>query len=1028
MIQPSAALKTPIPSTSSCSTIRTIQSETTDGTKATRSETISSTTESHRSETKSEQKFHMKLEHKSAPLFENASGDLEFAKPSKETKTTTETQKEEMTTDGKLVKREIKTIDEQMTLNENENIETSTVARKDALSFFEAMSKGSESTSRGPKEMIKLTVDEVGQGPGCDVKVEKLTKNYERSTRFEEAVKESAKPDFKTSKKAVQDIFSKFEQGSSNRGIENNLIEFPYEGYKLPPLEIKRTILEDVTASGSPIHGTLTISKLEAQSESAEAMLKGFNLVPEPPPEIGYAPKPEMTESTKKKRPDVSIKAKQLQESFGKSLSPVDAPIGGVKIFPSLVSKIEPKFVARLASVPDRQLSIPPPFELENKEIIEEPCIKKDVHQTQRKTIGSDTSKTSYDTTSRITRSISPHNEMTKETFASCSSDYENRSHVSTDLSEYRCHSVTSLDRPVSPKPSTDALIMEKSWAHKSGSESNRKSWPPPKETTRTFTDRREWQVPEQDFKLSTKETKKEVEITPAGRCATTNIESTTSLEKKSWSSTENRFVEKIIEQPPSPKPEPKPIIYKAETTKVDHTINTVQEKSIIEKYTTECDVQKTETTEKMIEAIEHRCTKPCPASVDLKAPSLVKYIDTKNPPVQLYHQVPEPILEPGPPPEIGYVPGPILRENKIEKIEKSLEMSLEHQPAKIPPGAVRTIPPPIHSIKKKEDFAQSLPPKDLKRAPSPLSSRRQPFEPIPYQTTPLPASKSTPTLQPTCISTKFVKTSFYSESDYESDLDGTLRNKWRPYESENEEPRYKKVKAPVPKQLRPKSTEPEPLPPSSFEVPAPDFTGPPRSLVTTELQPEKAIKKTMTRHERDFKQHLQQRYSQTTQSPPVLPEPGSPPIYVQPVKNLATRSPPSKSTKPESPKFKTKTFQKESGYMADTDEPFQYLQQQQQQKTCGTNTFEQKTFGKHEESSMSSKSYSESRSSYSESRSSFIESQNYSSLRKSDSSKASSFSQSVPQSQIQRTSYIEKSCASTDIPTKVRYWNGYIA
>ncbi|XP_033210464.1 titin isoform X2 [Belonocnema kinseyi] len=1018
MIQPSAAIKTPIPPTSSCSTIRTIQSETSGDTKATRSEMISSTTESHRSETKSEQKFHMKLEHKAAPLFENASGDLEYVKPSKESKTTIETTKEEMTSGGKLVEREIKTFDEQATQIENENVETSTVAKKDALSFFEAMSKGSESRPKGPKDMITLTEGQVGTGPGCDVKVGKLTKNYERTTRFEEAVKEPVKEpvktDFKTSKKAVQDIFSKFEQSSSSRGIDNNLIEFPYEGYKLPPLEIKRTILEDVTASGSPIHGTLTISKLEAQSESAEAMLKGFNLVPEPPPEIGYAP----AEVAKKKRPDVSIKAKQLQESFDKGLSPVDAPYGGVKLFPSSpVPKPEPKFTTRPTCATERPLSIPPPFELGKKEVIEETCTKKNVHQEQKKTTGSDFNKT-YDSSSSMMRSVSPYKEITKEKFTSSSSDYDNRSHVSTDISEYRCHSVASSDRPTSPKPSTDALRMEKSWAHKSESEANRKSWPPPRETTRTFTDRQEWQVPEQDFKLTTKETTKDVEVTPAGRSATTNIESTTSIEKKSWASQENRFVEKIIEQPPPPKPEPKPIIYKAETTKVDHTISTVQEKSITEKYTTECDVHKTQTTEKMIEAIEQRSTKPCPASTDLKAPSLVKSVDTKKTAVQFYHKNPEPILQPGPPPEIGYAPGPVVRENKIEKIEKTLEMSLEHQPARILPGAVRTIPPPIRTTKKKEDYSPPLPPKDLRITPPPIPTRQQLLEPFPYQPTPLSVQKTTPTLPHSCTPTKFVKTSFYSESDYESDMDGGIRSKWCPCESDNDEPRYRKVTAPTPTQPRPKSTEPEPLPPSSFELPSSEFTGPPRPFVTSEFQQDKTMKKTMTRHERDFKQQ-QQRCSQTFQSPPVLPKPGSPPIYVQPTSTFAQRSPPSKPIMPESPKFKTKTFQQESGYMADTDEPFQYLQQQQQQKTCNTSSSGQKAFSKHEESSLTSKSFSESKSSYSESRSNFMESKNYSSMQISESSKPPPCTQFVPKTQVQRTSYIEKSSASTTFPTK---------
>lgn len=903
MIQPSAALKTPIPPTSSCSSIRTIQSET--DTKASRSETILSTIESHRSETKSEQKFHMKLEHKAAPLFPTEAGDLEYAKPSKDKKTTIETQREEMTSGGKLIEKEVKTYGEEETLNEN--VETSTVAKKDALNFFESMSKGSDNIPKGPKDMIKLTETEVGKGPGSDVQVGKLTKNYERTTKFEEAVKEPAKPDFKQSKKAVQDIFSKFECGSSSRGIENNLIEFPYEGYKLPPLEIKRTILEDVTASGSPIHGTLTISKLEAQSESAEAMLKGFNLVPEPPPEIGYAP----AEGAKKKLPDVSIKAKQLQESFDKSLSPIDAPIGGVKMFPSSKPEQRTTF-PRPATTPEK-LSIPPPFELNNKEVIEETCIKKDIHE-----------------------------------------------HKTSGSSEYTC-SMTSMRRSTSPRPSTEAIRMEKSWAHKS---ENR---PPPRETTRTVTDHQEWKEPADDFKLSTKESTKEVEVTPAGRCATTSIESSTSLEKQSWSSQENRLMEKKIETP-----KPEPIIYKAETTKVDHTISTVQEKSVIEKYSSECDVHKTHTTEKILESIE-RSTKPCPASSDLKAPSLVKNIECKK---TIYHQ--EPILKPGPPPEIGYSPGPMTREKKIEKIE----MSLEHQPAKIPPGGVRITPP----------FRKTPPP--------------------------VPTKQSSPA-KTCCTPTKFIKTSFYSESEYESDLDGTLRSKWRPYESDSEEPRYRRVTAPIPKQPRPKSTEPEPLPPSRFEIPSADLTSPSRPVISD--YQEKSTKRTMTRQERDFKQQ-QQKFGQTTTvvQPANLPKPGSPPIYVHPTSTPIR--PAVKLTKPESPKFKTKMFQQESGYMADTDEPFQYLQQQQ--KITSTSGPGQKGFTKHEESSMTS----ESRSCFSESRSSFMESKNYSSSQKMDSAKTCPFSQSLPTNQVQRSSYIEKSSASSTMPTKVRDSNETLA
>ena len=190
----------------------------------------------------------------------------------------------------------------------------------------------------------------------------------------------------------------------------------------------------------------------------------------------------------------MSIKAKQLQESFEKTLSPIDAPIGGVKIFPSPAPKvIETPKPAPTFSMP------PPPFELEKKEVVEEICVKKVIPE-----------KKDYVPT---LRTVSPSRPW------SSSSDVETRSHVSTDLSEYRCHSAASSHqetlRSASPRPSADALAMEKSWAKKCA-DSTRKSWPPQEDTPTKF--KHEWQVPGEDYKTSTKEVKREVEETPPGR------------------------------------------------------------------------------------------------------------------------------------------------------------------------------------------------------------------------------------------------------------------------------------------------------------------------------------------------------------------------------------------------------------------------------------------------------------------------------------------------------------------------------
>ena len=286
-IQPFSTIKTPpsVTATSMAQTTRTVEKIEEPETKMCRSETISSTVESHQTERKSEQKFHMKLEHKTPPVIE----------PKREEKTVV---KEVIREEKKIIEPQ-KTIVEEKTMIENENIETSTIAKKDALSFFESMTKETEAPQKGPKGMIKLVDD----ADGHEVKVGHLTKNYERSTTFQEVKKPEPRPsEFQTTKKAVHEIFTKLEQGTGpSRGVDNKLFEFPYESYKPSPVETKKTVTEETITSGSSVQGSLMMSsKMETRSESSEMTMGGFNLVPEPPPEIGYMPKPE---EMKKKTP-----------------------------------------------------------------------------------------------------------------------------------------------------------------------------------------------------------------------------------------------------------------------------------------------------------------------------------------------------------------------------------------------------------------------------------------------------------------------------------------------------------------------------------------------------------------------------------------------------------------------------------------------------------------------------------------------------------------------------------------------------
>ncbi|KAL6428689.1 hypothetical protein ACFW04_007940 [Cataglyphis niger] len=908
-IQPSALFK-PIKTLAST----TIDTEKIDGPeiKASKSETISSIIESHETETKTEQKFHMKLEHKTPSIMESKSR-------------TEQTFAIKEADERKDLSKPLIKIEEKSTI-ENENIETSTIAKKDALSFFESITKESEAMPKGPKEMIKLT----DEGQVQEAKVGKLTKNYEQAT-FQEVKKstEVRPSEFQTTKKAVQDIFTKLEQGSSPRGVENKLFDFPYESPK--STEIKKTAVEEKIISDSSI--------LQLQTESSETMMKSFNLVPEPPPEICYMPKPE---EAKKKRPDVFVKAKQLQESFDKTLSPIDAPIGGVKIFPTSTPKLsEP------AKPAEPTFKIPPPFELEKKEAFEETCIKRDAYEKKESKYFKEEKieppkYTSVSSTS-ILRSTSPSRPW------SSSSDVETKSHVSTDLSEYRCHSAASSHQEVlratSPKPSADALAMEKSWAKKYA-DSNRKSWPPQPDSAQ----KREWNIPVDEYKSSSREFTRKVEEIPQDGIKKISTESFADVEKRSWCSKEE-FTEKIVEGS-LPTSKLGPIIYNAETIKVDHTVNTAQEKALFEKYISECNVEKAEKIQKFEEFSSKRLTE----DKELKAPGLVKKIEPVKSLITSRHLtetgIDSIVLEPGSPPEIGYIPPPTVKK----------EITLEHK------------------IEKREE-PPVLPPKDARITPPPLPAKK-------------PVKPSTP------IPSKFVKGSYSHESDYESDFEGRLKAKWRPYESDNEEPHYRRVKAPVLKQpTRPRSTEPEPLPPSKFETP-PLFTGPLRPLVAAESCEKSVRKTTFKRHERESKQQQQS-------SIPL--KPGSPPIYVQPTTKIAAPKSPS-AKKPESPKFKTKVFQQESGYMADTDEPFQ-------QKASSTITTTQKSFGKRD--SSSTMIHTESHTMSTENRMKSFESHSYETdhLRKEESSFVSSpvcSTQTPPKVVQQQRSSLEKSYSST--------------
>lgn len=358
----------------------------------------------------------------------------------------------------------------------------------------------------------------------------------------------------------------------------------------------------------------------------------------------------------------------------------------------------------------------------------------------------------------------------------------------------------------------------------------------------------------------------------------------------------------------------------------------------------------------------------------ELKSPPILKDILPRKeilPKPKLVEEViTETFLEPGPPPEIGFAPAPPVerRQSLVETIEQDIKRDLEKEPTRHIVGAVRTLPSPPLKEKnappplppKEKSVPPPLPPKEkvpeikaLKKETKKPVVKEKPFErfpdlePFPFQpdeSAPKPA-KCPPPAKPS----KFVKGEFAS-SDYESDIESVhIPPKWRLYESDTEEViGYRKVVAPTLKQpTRPKSTEPVPLPPSKFDQP-PQFAGPPRPTVDRVQASKKDVKEVGTeiskltskiemKTEKAKKHHHHASESKRKISPPAL-KPGSPPIFVQPAadstqdgetkpateqkKGEPLTSP---KTKPDSPKFKTKTTQSEfpeSGYMADTDEP----------------------------------------------------------------------------------------------------------
>lgn len=591
-----------------------------------------------------------------------------------------------------------------------------------------------------------------------------------------------------------------------------------------------------------------------------------FQLTPEPPPEICYVPK---TDSVKTKE-EVSEKVKLLEVQ--KELAPHEVPRGGVKILPT-----------------------PKPEE----------------------------------------RSFS----QKSETF---SSTKEEKSFMEKTMSS--SYSSYSSERTVGsqPKPSVQAVQMEKLWTAPKPPEIER----PASVTSYSASEKHVYARPHsaQSETIEKSMTGREMEKSWAHKFSESHFEKSWSGSQREETKTPSYSVHSTLEKKWTPYETKSESMYKESTSvqeqPVPHYIANVSHTAKISDQAFSKSEEYSSSRMEKEHVIEERSAKP---SEIIKSWPPVSKVETYKPfvpsvppveslpvrPVSVQDITDEVYLEPGPPPEIGYAEPPReRRQSYVETIEQDLEKTLEREPAKLLPCAVRTMPPPKDRV-----APPPLPPKKEYQQPPPLPARpvkyelpkrpatvaSTPFERFPeLEPFPFRAEPERPRplrVAPPPTPSKFVKGRF-TDSDYESDIDFVkIPPTWRPSgsTSDTEGPVYRRVQPPrLSATARLRSTEKEPLAPSQFERP-PQFQGPPRPQIS--FEDSKALMREASQVKTQAKHFTKTREVKREIPPPVEIKPGSPPVFVQADRKV----------KPESPKAKHKTVI--DGYMADTDEPF--IQQQ---------------------------------------------------------------------------------------------------
>lgn len=195
------------------------------------------------------------------------------------------------------------------------------------------------------------------------------------------------------------------------------------------------------------------------------------------------------------------------------------------------------------------------------------------------------------------------------------------------------------------------------------------------------------------------------------------------------------------------------------------------------------------------------------PMHHDLKAPGLVRQF--AKPMVPLI-----PLdIEPGEAPEICYAPKPVYerKQSYVEKIEKTLEQSLDKEPEKVPRGGVRIIPT-------RQTPQRSIPPDSPQKFVEPKPVFVQPPPPVVQPSPPVVQPQPVIQPEPLVLQETFLPQIQQQHNEFKSET-YEFKKESSMFESSAG---YRHVEPPKFLQ-RARSTDPAPIPPSHYDLPKPE-------------------------------------------------------------------------------------------------------------------------------------------------------------------------------------------------------------